>query len=148
MVQVKIWFQNHRYKLKKARHEKGLELAPLPSPRRVAVPVLVRDGKPCQQQVPAGGAPSTPAAAVALLKMSGSELAARSRFQAALNSFASCFAASSAGGPTSAAAAAAAAEASYAYASAVWSSYLPASLSSLPGSLNYQASPLSMTSWW
>ncbi len=48
-VQVKIWFQNHRYKLKRARQEKGLqELNPLPSPRRVAVPVLVRDGKPCQ----------------------------------------------------------------------------------------------------
>lgn len=46
--QVKIWFQNHRYKLKRARQEKGLELNPLPSPRRVAVPVLVRDGKPCQ----------------------------------------------------------------------------------------------------
>ena len=47
-TQVKIWFQNHRYKLKRARQEKGLELNPLPSPRRVAVPVLVRDGKPCQ----------------------------------------------------------------------------------------------------
>ena len=52
-TQVKIWFQNHRYKLKKARQEKGMELAPLPSPRRVAVPVLVRDGKPCQP--PMGG---------------------------------------------------------------------------------------------
>lgn len=47
-VQVKIWFQNHRYKLKRARQEKGLELNPLPSPRRVAVPVLIRDGKQCQ----------------------------------------------------------------------------------------------------
>ncbi|XP_060071607.1 homeobox protein Nkx-2.2a-like [Ylistrum balloti] len=47
-VQVKIWFQNHRYKLKRSRQEKGLDLNPLPSPRRVAVPVLVRDGKPCQ----------------------------------------------------------------------------------------------------
>nr|ACH89433.1 NK-like homeobox protein 2.2b [Capitella teleta] len=47
-TQVKIWFQNHRYKLKKARQEKGLDLTPLPAPRRVAVPVLVRDGKPCQ----------------------------------------------------------------------------------------------------
>ena len=46
-AQVKIWFQNHRYKLKKARQERGLDLAPLPAPRRVAVPVLVRDGKPC-----------------------------------------------------------------------------------------------------
>ena len=47
VLQVKIWFQNHRYKLKKARQERGLDLAPLPAPRRVAVPVLVRDGKPC-----------------------------------------------------------------------------------------------------
>ncbi|XP_048371220.1 homeobox protein Nkx-2.2 [Sphaerodactylus townsendi] len=46
-TQVKIWFQNHRYKMKRARAEKGLEVTPLPSPRRVAVPVLVRDGKPC-----------------------------------------------------------------------------------------------------
>lgn len=47
-TQVKIWFQNHRYKLKKARQERGQDLTPLPAPRRVAVPVLVRDGKPCQ----------------------------------------------------------------------------------------------------
>ena len=47
-TQVKIWFQNHRYKLKKSRQEKGLDMTPLPAPRRVAVPVLVRDGKPCQ----------------------------------------------------------------------------------------------------
>jgi len=58
---VKIWFQNHRYKLKKARQEKGvfdgvaglglLPVGPPPSaatsPRRVSIPVLVREGKPC-----------------------------------------------------------------------------------------------------
>ncbi|RUS84460.1 hypothetical protein EGW08_007756 [Elysia chlorotica] len=49
-VQVKIWFQNHRYKLKRSRQEKGLaDLNPMPSPRRVAVPVLVKDGIPCQR---------------------------------------------------------------------------------------------------
>ena len=53
-TQVKIWFQNHRYKLKKARQEKGLDMTPLPAPRRVAVPVLVRDGKPCQPSMGGG----------------------------------------------------------------------------------------------
>ncbi|NP_001158404.1 NK2 homeobox 2 [Saccoglossus kowalevskii] len=53
-TQVKIWFQNHRYKLKRARQEKGLDMNPLPSPRRVAVPVLVRDGKPCHANMNGG----------------------------------------------------------------------------------------------
>ncbi|XP_071963248.1 homeobox protein Nkx-2.5-like [Antedon mediterranea] len=44
-TQVKIWFQNHRYKLKKSRGEDGLKSI---APRRVAVSVLVRDGIPCR----------------------------------------------------------------------------------------------------
>ncbi|KAI3364612.1 hypothetical protein L3Q82_011393 [Scortum barcoo] len=47
--QVKIWFQNHRYKMKRARAERSLEALQLLPPRRVAIPVLVRDGKSCDR---------------------------------------------------------------------------------------------------
>ena len=74
-TQIKIWFQNHRYKTKKAISEKGLDMfgpaaaaaaaaaacaasaASYNNPRRVAVPVLVRDGKPCPSG-PGGMSPS------------------------------------------------------------------------------------------
>nr|AEZ03832.1 NK2.1 [Terebratalia transversa]AHY88465.1 NK2.1 [Terebratalia transversa] len=53
-TQVKIWFQNHRYKCKRALKDKekdgsrdGTTGRSSSSPRKVAVPVLVKDGKPC-----------------------------------------------------------------------------------------------------
>uniref|UniRef100_A0ABM5G4I3 Homeobox protein Nkx-2.4 n=1 Tax=Pogona vitticeps TaxID=103695 RepID=A0ABM5G4I3_9SAUR len=89
-TQVKIWFQNHRYKMKRQAKDKAAQQLqqqqpegpslcqqqaqqppPQPppppqaaSPRRVAVPVLVKDGKPCPHSAaasagqPVGQAPS------------------------------------------------------------------------------------------
>lgn len=56
-TQVKIWFQNHRYKLKRARAPKAAESPDLAAAaelrvapgllRRVVVPVIVRNGQRC-----------------------------------------------------------------------------------------------------
>jgi len=71
VVQVKIWFQNHRYKTKKAQKDRdkldqkpaptthhhqpaagGTAASPAAGPKRVAVPrVLVKDGKPCPSSI-------------------------------------------------------------------------------------------------
>ncbi|XP_016084566.1 NK2 homeobox 2b [Sinocyclocheilus grahami] len=61
-TQVKIWFQNHRYKVKRARAEKGMDPYLL-SPRRVSIPVLVRDGRACHVLSPPDITATVPAAA-------------------------------------------------------------------------------------
>ncbi|XP_032480815.1 LOW QUALITY PROTEIN: homeobox protein Nkx-2.8 [Phocoena sinus] len=81
-TQVKIWFQNHRYKLKRARAPGAAEASDLAAAaevraapgllRRVVVPVLVRDGQPCGASGEVGTAAArdksgaTPAAACPL----------------------------------------------------------------------------------
>ncbi|KPP79307.1 hypothetical protein Z043_101130 [Scleropages formosus] len=50
-----IWFQNHRYKMKRGRMEGSRDLEPAPVLRRVVVPILVQDGKPFNSCDKAGG---------------------------------------------------------------------------------------------
>lgn len=65
-TQVKIWFQNHRYKYKKQLSESGYSAYGgvyndphmFGTPRTVPVPVLVRDGLPCHN-LPTGNQYST-----------------------------------------------------------------------------------------
>ncbi|OQV25924.1 putative Thyroid transcription factor 1 [Hypsibius exemplaris] len=58
-TQVKIWFQNHRYKMKRQSKEKDMQnnhssSTTNSSPRRVAIPVLVKDGKSTGTQQSSG----------------------------------------------------------------------------------------------
>ncbi|XP_043483325.1 homeobox protein Nkx-2.4-like [Leptopilina heterotoma] len=69
-TQVKIWFQNHRYKCKRQAKEKAMaeqnaQNQSSSSPRRVAVPVLVKDGKPCGSGGGNEGSRGGPSAALA-----------------------------------------------------------------------------------
>ncbi|MBN3311923.1 TITF1 factor, partial [Atractosteus spatula] len=77
-TQVKIWFQNHRYKMKRQAKDKVSQQQmqqdssscqqQQQSPRRVAVPVLVKDGKPCQ------GGTNTPTTAIQSHHQQGSNV--------------------------------------------------------------------------
>uniref|UniRef100_A0A1I7XIN6 Homeobox domain-containing protein n=1 Tax=Heterorhabditis bacteriophora TaxID=37862 RepID=A0A1I7XIN6_HETBA len=91
-TQVKIWFQNHRYKTKKTLQEKGINpnlLGSIPSTNafanptastafsarsfRMPIQMLVRDGKPCPTDL-ASSSYQAAAAAVAFGSTSGSYL--------------------------------------------------------------------------
>ncbi|CAF0907090.1 unnamed protein product [Rotaria sp. Silwood1] len=73
-TQVKIWFQNHRYKMKRSRPDKSLLDTTISAPRRVAVPVLIRNGRPCHQQRFSLPSSSTSAAAVSSQRLHGQSI--------------------------------------------------------------------------
>ncbi|CAF3420565.1 unnamed protein product [Rotaria sp. Silwood1] len=73
-TQVKIWFQNHRYKMKRSRPDKSLLDTTISAPRRVAVPVLIRNGRPCHQQRFSLPSSSTSAAAVSSQRLHVSQV--------------------------------------------------------------------------
>ncbi|CAF1110524.1 unnamed protein product [Rotaria sordida] len=76
-TQVKIWFQNHRYKMKRSRPDKSLLDTTISTPRRVAVPVLIRNGRPCHQQrfsLPSSSSSSTSTAAVSSQRIHGQSI--------------------------------------------------------------------------
>ncbi|CAF3898072.1 unnamed protein product [Rotaria sp. Silwood2] len=73
-TQVKIWFQNHRYKMKRSRPDKSLLDTTISTPRRVAVPVLIRNGRPCHQQRFSLPSSSTSTAAVSSQRLHGQSI--------------------------------------------------------------------------
>ncbi|NXG09664.1 NKX28 protein, partial [Sakesphorus luctuosus] len=85
-TQVKIWFQNHRYKMKRARSEGPGSPSPRPPAllRRVVVPVLVRDGEPCR------GCPASPPPPTASPKMGCALAGCSAQAALALQGYGAC----------------------------------------------------------
>uniref|UniRef100_A0A3Q2UEA8 NK2 homeobox 8 n=1 Tax=Fundulus heteroclitus TaxID=8078 RepID=A0A3Q2UEA8_FUNHE len=69
--QVKIWFQNHRYKMKRARAERGRDALQLLPACGLAIPFLVRDAKPGEALEVRPGIPPLLCAYPPLLRAAG-----------------------------------------------------------------------------